>query len=486
MFMKSEKLLKNKVIEMIRSMKTFSTKISNSYKLATTQEELKDPHSYPFQPSALRGFLPRQDPVTELPKKFDPVVSLLNRMVFYQPDGSPGLLQKGQFGDAVKSELPMFDFEGIEDTMLLLALYRDYSFLCNAYLLEPCHLNWLKTGDNYGLGRDLLPKNIAVPYVKLSQKLLLNPYLEYNTGYGLNNYKRIDKNVPETMENLEVLRMFIGTQSEKGFVLVHVAVERHSPQLINAGVNTLRAAEEDNRHAFNESLISLKETLMYMNNELNRMYIESNPKDYNTFRTFIMGITGQPMFPKGVIYEGCFNEKPQFYRGETGANDSILPFVDNILEVTKLLPKNPLTDILREFRQYRPESHKTFVNWAEEAASKIGIVEYARKEAFSLLYLIEVADQVRTFRHTHWVLTNLYIMNYSKHPLATGGSPIVRWLPNQLLTVIDYIKKYGGEINEGSLPSEYQYRLKSVVSRAITDERIVNRQIEQRAKQYKQ
>jgi indoleamine 2,3-dioxygenase len=40
---------------------------------------------------------------------------------------------------------------------LIGALFRDYTFICSAYILEPCDLNWRKSGE-YGLGRDRLPK----------------------------------------------------------------------------------------------------------------------------------------------------------------------------------------------------------------------------------------------------------------------------------------------------------------------------------------
>lgn len=53
------------------------------------------------------------------------------------------------------------------------------------------------------------------------------------------------------------------------------------------------------------------------------MWKHSKPKDYNNFRTFIFGITKQSMFPNGVIYEGV-SEDPMFFRGESGANDSIV------------------------------------------------------------------------------------------------------------------------------------------------------------------
>ena len=39
----------------------------------------------------------------------------------------------------------------VTDPVLVTALFRDYSFLASAYLLEPCHITMSKTGK-YGLG----------------------------------------------------------------------------------------------------------------------------------------------------------------------------------------------------------------------------------------------------------------------------------------------------------------------------------------------
>jgi hypothetical protein len=47
--------------------------------------------------------------------------------------------------------------------------------------------------------------------------------------------------------------------------------------------------------------------------------------DYLKFRSFIFGTApkeGNPMFPDGVVYSGVGDEKPTFFRGESGANDS--------------------------------------------------------------------------------------------------------------------------------------------------------------------
>lgn len=74
-----------------------------------------------------------------------------------------------------------------------------------------------------------------------------------------------------------------------------------------------------------------------------------------------MGTKNQPMFPKGVVYEGV-SEEPTFYRGESGANDSIIPTCDNLFELTSLMPSNPLTEILKDFRTYRPGMFRVFAN----------------------------------------------------------------------------------------------------------------------------
>lgn len=451
-------------------------------KVFSEQKDHENPKMDPFIISTVTGFLPRKDPIVDMPSKYRVLDSLLDRMRWNQPDGSQGLLAKHQLGEAVHAELNEIDFsEASEDMMLAMALYRDYCFLASAYLLEDCHHNYVKTGK-YGLGRALLPKQIAKPLVKLAEIVQMKPFMEYNSGYALNNYFRKNKNEGVNIDNIDIKRSFINIKSEAGFILVHVAINQHSGNLVKAGMNVLNAASADNRKEFNAGLSLMRDTLIYMNQEFERMYIESNPNDYNIFRTFILGIQNQPMFPSGVIYEGCFNNQPQQFRGESGANDSIIPFCDNIIQVTQNLPKNPLTDILRDFRTYRPKPHQDFLTDTEKAACELSILEYGRKDPESLVGLLEVADQIRAFRHRHWILTNLYILSYSKHPVATGGSPIVTWLPNQLLTVIDYIKNNSKLLEGVELPSGLSYNYNAIMKRAMADERIIRREVANRNK----
>jgi indoleamine 2,3-dioxygenase len=136
--------------------------------------------------STTRGFLPRADPIEELPADFAVLETLLRRMSVKQLDGSPGLLAEGKLGQTVLDELPDLTAaieKHKDDLPLMNALYRDYSFLVSAYLLEPCKLDHNQTeeithvvlghgrylkGLDYGLGRSKLPRNIAVPMLKVA------------------------------------------------------------------------------------------------------------------------------------------------------------------------------------------------------------------------------------------------------------------------------------------------------------------------------
>ena len=122
------------------------------------------------------------------------------------------------------------------------------------------------------------------------------------------------------------------------------------------------------------------------------------------------------MFPDGVLYEGVSNE-PQFYRGESGANDSIIPTSDNLFEVTKNLPLNPLTEILKDFRSYRPRCHQDYLQWIEKEASEVKVRQFAEQDAnsagipvFILVLYLSNLDQIRQFRFRHWNFTKEYTL----------------------------------------------------------------------------
>ncbi|GJJ10032.1 hypothetical protein Clacol_004258 [Clathrus columnatus] len=396
-----------------------------------------------------RGFLPREDPIKSLPSAFKAVESLLDRMTIHQPNGTDGLLALGQFGDAVTSELRGLNLEHevnkvIEsnDQLLISALFRDYCFLTSAYLLEPVDIAFRQTGE-YFPGRSILPKELARPMAALAEKLNQFPFMEYASSYALQNWARINENGRIHYDNLRLIRAFEDfSGSEKGFILVHVDMVAHSGQLVSAAEDAIAAANNNDRDAFNNALSRLHKTYRLINNSMETMWGRSKPADYLKFRSFIFGTAPKadnPMFPNGVIYEGVGDEKPTHFRGESGANDSMIPLGDNLLEITAKLPDNELTKVLRDFRQYRPMTQREYIASVEVRATEAKVKEFAFADPKSLAFYILNTDQIREFRDRHWRFTKEYIIRRSSYGLATGGSPILKYLPQNLSIVVSVL-----------------------------------------------
>jgi indoleamine 2,3-dioxygenase len=116
-----------------------------------------------FMVSTSRGFLPRQEPIVELPSEFDALESILTRMPIKTLNGMPGLLATKELPD-LTGAINMYK----DNLPLMNALYRDYSFLASAYLLEPCHERYMQ-GEGYGLGRQTLPSIISLPISRCAE-----------------------------------------------------------------------------------------------------------------------------------------------------------------------------------------------------------------------------------------------------------------------------------------------------------------------------
>jgi indoleamine 2,3-dioxygenase len=181
--------------------------------------------------------------------------------------------------------------------------------------------------------------------------------MEYAGSYALYNYKLADPAKGMDYDNIRLIRAFEHgldhTSSEAGFVLVHIDMVQNSGPLVSGTVEALQAAHT-NRRELNAAMAKQLGALRRINETMETMWMKSKPRDYTTFRTFIFGITSQSMFPDGVVYEGVNDGKPMSFRGESGANDSMIPLMDNFLQIP--MPDTPLTEILKDFRKYRPSS----------------------------------------------------------------------------------------------------------------------------------
>lgn len=91
---------------------------------------------------------------------------------------------------------------------------------------------------------------------------------------------------------------------------------------------------------------------------------------------------------------------------------------------------------------------------------------------------LQILDQVREFRWRHWCFGKEYILKRTSHPTATGGSPIVTWLPNQLKAVLEEMEQFSAEA--GGLGDECENIMDLVVRQKDTLRKEVEKYCEER------
>ena len=142
---------------------------------------------------------------------------------------------------------------------------------------------------------------------------------------------------------------------------------------------------------------------------------------YHRVRPYIFGTKDNPDLKNGLIYENQFNNLPQFYRGETGAQSSIIPFLDGALGITHT--NDNLRPYLNEMREYMPPLHRKMIeNVERESIAKTYINKSKKLEKEYNACL----EEIRKFRAKHLEYAAEYIHKQSQtqNAFGTGGSTI--------------------------------------------------------------
>jgi indoleamine 2,3-dioxygenase len=397
-----------------------------------------------FKINSTHGFLPILDPLDKLPSSFSSLQTIL--------DNLPALLKQPE--DEIEARIQQFPnylnlVKNETDILLKAALYRGYCFLSSAYVLFPAHIGYLQT-KNYGKARDRLPENLSQPLIYLAEQLNVYPWLEYSFGYSLGNYVKINPNQGLDYTNLRMANAFIGSQDEIGFIMVHVDINQYTPKLIEH-CNQLLIDKNNNCNP-KLSLENIFQTLVKMNTSRKKMWDASRWENYNDFRVFIMGIKGnEKIFPNGLVYEP--ETEPRFYRGQSGSQDTIIPFLDNFFRVCDFYPENELTSYLMDMRNYRPKPFRDLLEWIYK--NNIGIIDWILGYEYGWILLCRIYKEIYHFRNGHWQFVQKYIMANTKYPIATGGTPIISWLPNQINSTLNALQNVLDQVTDKAT-LEYQ------------------------------
>ncbi len=397
-----------------------------------------------FEVNSKNGFLPKQEPLRVLPDRYIDLQKVIDDMPIKKEDGSDGLLSiEGAIEKRVK-DLPNYIelVEKEEEPFILAALFRAYAFLASAFTLAPAHFGYLKTGK-YGKAHNHIPEQIAQPFVSVSDKLNVYPWLDYHYSYSLGNYLKFDKDKGFEWENLGQAVKFSGMDDERGFIMLHVDINQNSPKLIEGILGYLNS---NNISEVNDSLNLCLDGMKKVNERRQLMWQASRWKHYNDFRVFIMGIKGNDeIFGDGVVYQGVWDE-PKQYRGQTGAQDNIIPTMDIFTGVINYYPKNDLTKYLDLKDEMIKENNDLFKNLIKDNNEE------------GLYLLLQILDEIYYFRNGHWQFVQKYIMANTVYPKATGGTPIISWIPNQIISVLNIMTDVFDSIsNDTSLFSKAEF-----------------------------
>lgn len=321
-------------------------------------------------------------------------------------------------------KLPEIDMDSILDELSdaqLRMLMVHYSFIIQTYV-------WGEKETP-----QVLPRNLAVPYCKLADKIGQFPLLPY-TSYTLDNWGKIDKSGDITLENIYVIQNFLDGMDENWFIMVHIEIEAKAGRALAAIPAVIEAVDNGDVPAVIAGMKEIRASWEKINPVFDRMVERCDPYIYyHRVRPYIHGWKGNPALPEGLIYEGVdkYEGKPQAFRGQTGSQSSIVPTMDALLGICH--ENDPLREYLDELHAYRPPKHRRFIEEVQKRSHLRDFVQKADNAELTALYN-DCIDHVQKFRTRHLEYAASYINKQAKDregnpvDIGTGGTPFMKYL----------------------------------------------------------
>ena len=377
----------------------------------------------------MQGFLPQT-----VPSKSYSVQSESCNRIQEIASNLPKLLLTGKVQSAINKLSPK-DLS-IDDLLInqasqdLKLAMSHLSFIAHAYI-------W---GDNKP--NESIPSVLANPWVKVANNQGRPPILSY-ASYCLDNWFLIDPDEAISLENVGLINNFLGGVDEDWFVTIHVCIENAAADAMAAcaEIAMLETDSPENKsiELLNRIVISMKK----VNEIFARMPEKCDPYIYyHRVRPFIFGTKDNPDLKNGLIYKGEFKNQPQFFRGETGAQSSIIPSLDGALQITHT--KDHLRHYLNEMRDYMPPKHREFMEVLEKNSQVKKIIKGSKK--LTSLYN-DCLEEIRAFRAMHLEYAGTYIFKQAqiKNPFGRGGSTITGTGGTPFMA---YLKKHRDETED--------------------------------------
>ncbi|MGZ9108262.1 MAG: indoleamine 2,3-dioxygenase [Micavibrio sp.] len=363
-----------------------------------------------------RGFLtPHAMEQVVLPDDFAAIVDAKRMMSGWMTSGR---------GRTFLNQLPEIDMDrhlpSLSDAQLRMLMVH-YSFIVQAYVWGEAE------------AAKILPRNIAVPYCKLAERIGQYPLLPYSS-YTLDNWAKLDPKGDISLENIYVIQNFYGGVDENWFIMVHVEIEAKAGPALAAIPDLIEAVDAKDAANVRAQLLKIRAAWEDINPVFDRMPERCDPYVYyHRVRPYIHGWKGNPALPEGLIYEGVekYAGKPQAFRGQTGSQSSIVPVMDALMQISH--ENDPLKEFLDELHQYRPPRHRKLIEDVGARSRLRDFVVAQNDPALTDLY-DDIIDHVQKFRTRHLEYAANYINKQARDSegnpvdIGTGGTPFMKYL----------------------------------------------------------
>nr|XP_056716053.1 indoleamine 2,3-dioxygenase 2 [Euleptes europaea] len=313
--------------------------------------EMNNEHANETLPFTLRRFHISEDygfllpnPLKELPPFYSPWMAIAHKL--------PHLIENHQLRSYVE-KMPLLSTQHLQSHRELYLAHLVLSFITMGYVWQEGEKGTTK----------VLPRNLAVPFGEISQALGLPPILVH-ADFVLVNWKKKNPYGPLEIENLDPIVSLPGGDSMRGFILVTFLVEKAAAPGIKAMAQAMNGILQLNHRVLEEALWELANALKDMTRVLKKMHDYVDPAIfYGVIRIFLSGWKDNPALPRGLIYEGVW-EEPVGYSGGSAAQSTTLHAFDELLGIQH---SRESTAFLHSMREYMPPHHRAFVKEIQSA-----------------------------------------------------------------------------------------------------------------------
>uniref|UniRef100_A0A8B9P1C1 Indoleamine 2,3-dioxygenase 2 n=1 Tax=Apteryx owenii TaxID=8824 RepID=A0A8B9P1C1_APTOW len=256
----------------------------------------------------------------------------------------------------------------------------------------------------------VLPRNLAVPFWEVSQRLGLPPILSH-ADFVLANWKRKTPG-----RNLDPIISLPGGESLRGFILVTLLVEKAAVP----GIKVLRS-----RKPAGARVRALPRCCHLSAQPLHREqtdYVDP-AVFYSVIRIFLSGWRDNPAMPHGLVYQGV-SEEPLAYSGGSAAQSSVLHAFDELLGIrhSERGGENPAAAFLHRMRDYMPPPHRAFVEEIQRAPSLRQHVLSSGNGKLCAAFN-QCVSALTDFRTHHIAIVTKYITTAAAKAKAGRGEP---------------------------------------------------------------